>query len=148
MSATTYRSVTPENLRDLLQAMGYPVDLAKGQGDMPILRSATSGLAFEIRFLNPAQDGKGYADMTFLAALPLLDGRSPLEIANRWNASMRFARLQVNNRYLVLAMDVIALGGVQRDHLVTQIEVWDRLLQQVRPFLRDAIGQAGAASAA
>ncbi len=147
MSTPTFRSVTPEILRDLLQAMGYPVDLAKGPGDLPILRSATSGLAFEIRFLNPAPDGKGYADMTFLAALPIQEGR-PLEIANRWNASMRFARLQVNNSYMVLTMDVIALGGVQRDHLVTQVEVWDRLLQQLRPFLRDAMGQAGAVSAA
>jgi hypothetical protein len=148
MSATTFRCVTPEILCDLMRTMGYAVDIATGQGDAPILRAATSGITFDIRFLNPAKDGKGYADMSFFAAVAAPEGKSPLEMANRWNARMRFGRLHVASGYLVLSMDVIALGGIQQDYLVTQIEVWDRLLQQFRPFLRDAIGQAGAASAA
>jgi hypothetical protein len=39
--------------------------------------------------------------------------------------------------FLVLDMDVVMFGGVTASHLRAQIEIWDRLIQELVPFLRD-----------
>jgi hypothetical protein len=135
MSTSMIRSLTPERLRELMQQAGYRAEIITGP-DAPSLRSATGGLPFEIRFVNATPgDSTTYADIMFLAGLQV-QGELSLDIVNRWNSTKRFARLHLSQNYLVLAMDVVVLGGVAPEHLGAQIELWDRLLQELLSYLR------------
>ena len=95
MAKTSIRSFTAETIRETLQEAGFRAEIASGPGTAagPLIRSGSSGLAFEVRLLNPLQiDAKSFADVTFTAGLQL-QGPFALEIVNRWNASKRFSRL-------------------------------------------------------
>jgi hypothetical protein len=130
-------SLTPESMRDLMQAAGYRAEVISDRSGATIVRSATSGLPFELRFAAPLPGGTAYADMTFIAGLRI-EGEVPLELVNRWNCSKRFARLCLKQGNLLLEMDSIVVGGVARDHLRAQVEIWDRLIQELLSYLRTA----------
>ncbi|XSC43003.1 YbjN domain-containing protein [Bradyrhizobium sp. RDT10] len=105
------------------------------------LRSATGGLAFDIRLGNQLPDADGsFVDAAFTAVLQV-QGDLPLDIVNRWNATRRFARLQLSQPFLVFCLDVSVAGGVMPDHLRAQIEIWDRLVQELIAYLRDELRQ-------
>ncbi len=131
-------SLTPDSLRKLMRLAGYRADLVKGPADTPLLYSATSGLPFEVRFLNSVSGtANSYADVMLVAGLRI-QGAPPPDLFNRWNSAKRFCRLYTVQDYLILAMDLIMIGGVSREHVVGQIELWDRLLQELLSYLRNA----------
>uniref|UniRef100_UPI0005BC875C YbjN domain-containing protein n=1 Tax=Bradyrhizobium sp. Ai1a-2 TaxID=196490 RepID=UPI0005BC875C len=103
------------------------------------LRSATNGLAFDVRPGNPtAGEPQGFLDVALIAVLQV-QGELPLELVNRWNASRRFARLQLSPPFLALSLDVSVAGGVTPTNLRAQIEIWDHLVQQLVAYLRDEL---------
>ena len=131
--------LTPDRLRGLMQDRGYRVELATDEQGIPYLRSATNGFGFEVRFANRlANDETGYVDVALLAGLRV-QGTLPLEIVNDWNNAKRFARLHLAGDLLILDMDISVLGGVTTNHLHTQIEIWDRLVQELISYLREAV---------
>lgn len=146
---TLYRFLTPGVMRDVLQEAGYRVAESQSPDGAPVLASATGGLGFEVRFFNPltaarkgaaagtAADDKSpaYADAAFRAAFRV-EGELPLGLVNAWNASHRFARLNLMSGWLLFDMDVVALGGVLADNLRAQAEIWDRLVQELIAYLR------------
>jgi hypothetical protein len=143
MTTTLTRSFTAETICELVQAAGFRAEILTGAAAAagPVIRSASSGLAFEIRLLNPSQiEPKSFADLTFMAGLQLQGPLAP-EIVNGWNASKRFSRLYIAQNHLVIAMDVVLPGGLPPDHLRAQIEIWDRLLQELLVWLRNAANQ-------
>ena len=136
MSKTLIRSFTVETIRELVQSAGFRAEIVSAAAGGPVIRSASSGLAFEIRLLNPLTiDAKSFADLTFTAGLQL-QGPLALDIVNRWNATKRFSRLYIAQGFLIIAMDVVLQGGVPSEHLRAQIEIWDRLLQELLVYLR------------
>ena len=160
-----HQFLTLDLMRDVLQASGYRVAQGTGPDGSPVLASATGGLGFEVRFANPmtpagqaASAGESeataaWADASFRTAFTV-QGELPLSLVNRWNVTHRFARLllaevpaasnapQASNApgtpsvWLVLEMDVVALGGVQTGNLRAQTEIWDRLVQELIAYLR------------
>jgi Putative bacterial sensory transduction regulator len=72
----------------------------------------------------------------------------PLELVNRWNTTRRFARLQLSQQFLVFCLDVSVAGGVMPNHLRAQIEIWDRLVQELIAYLRDELRQLSAKNGA
>lgn len=144
MSDTVLNSFTLELLRDLLQTVGYRVEIVPN-ADMPLLRSSTAGFAFDIRPGNRlANEDGGYVDFTFSAWLNI-EGELPLDVVNRWNALRRFGRLQVVPGYLALTMDVSFIGGVMPNHVRAQVEIWDHLVQALVPYLREELQKLGVA---
>lgn len=138
--------LTPDALRDALQSAGYRVTLAAGGetagAGTPILTSATNGLPFEVRLFNPLPgQANAFADAAFRAAFRV-QGELPLGLVNQWNVTHRFARLNLAgdtgaaNAWLLLDMDVIALGGVAPGNLRAQVEIWDRLIPELIAYLR------------
>ena len=146
MSDTILLKFSLDDLRQALQLAGYRVETVTDPvATSAYLRSATSGLSFEIRPGNRlAGDGESFADVAFSAVLQV-QGELPLDMVNRWNASRRFARLQLSQQFLVFCMDVSAAGGITLDHLRTQIEIWDRLVQELIAYLREELGKPGVA---
>jgi Putative bacterial sensory transduction regulator len=136
MPKSNLASLTPNSLCELMKLAGYRAEIVEASGNAPLLCSAAGGLPFELRFLNttPGKDG-GYADVMLTAGLRV-PGELPFDLVNRWNSTKRFARLYLTRDYLVLAMDVVVLGGVSQAHLAAQLELWSRLLQELSSYLR------------
>src|SRR5258708_31904416 len=89
-------TITLDSLREILQQAGYRVETVTDPvANNAYLRSATAGLAFDIRPGNPlARAGQGFAD---IAIVPLLQvqGEFPLHLVNRRNATPP-GRAQIN----------------------------------------------------
>lgn len=135
MISDTLTHIAPEDLAETLRDRGYRVEIATIENDQPVLRSATGGLGFSVRFANPVPGREGaFADATF-QTLFRVQGDLPLSLVNQWNLTRRFTRLFLASQALVLEMDVSALGGVEREHLRAQSEIWDRLVQELMAFL-------------
>jgi len=140
---------TIDSLRESFQGAGYRVEaLADPVAKVAYLRSATAGLAFDIRPGNRLLGAEeGFADLTLVALLQV-QGELPLDIINRWNATRRFARLQLSPPFLVFCFDICVAGGVTANNLRAQIEIWDRLVQDMIGYLRDEVTRLGAAASA
>ncbi len=149
MSDTIITHLTLDNLRDVLQQAGYRVETATDPiANVAYLRSATSGLAFDIRPGNRLVDDSGnFIDVAFTAVLQV-QGELPLDIVNRWNATRRFARLQLSQPFLALSLDISVAGGVTPNHLRAQVEIWDHLVQQLIAYLREELSRLTPANAA
>jgi len=135
-------SMSIESLREFLQGVGYRVETV-GENGSRFLRSATSGLAFDIR---PGSGvGGRFGDIAFVALLAVR-GTLPLDLLNRWNRTRRFGRLFLDQpvpgqEFLVFCMDVPLAGGVTAGQLRGQVEIWDSLIQQLVPWLREEVAK-------
>ncbi|MBJ9975889.1 YbjN domain-containing protein [Pseudomonas sp. S75] len=129
-------TVSADSLTDLLQDAGCRVNRSEQNGVVQLL-SASQGVGYGVRFGNraPGKDGE-FLDFTFSCALRI-QGELPLGLAERWNATRRFARLSVQGEYLVMEMDVVVADGVSQKHLLGSLLLWDRVLQEFIVYLRD-----------
>ena len=142
MSETVITKLTLEVLRETVQLAGYRVEtLTDPAAKTAYLRSATAGLAFDIRPGNRLSDTEdGFVDFAVVAVLQV-QGDLPLDIVNRWNTTRRFGRLQFSPPFLMLTLDASVAGGVTQNHLRAQIEIWDFLLQQLIGYLREELAR-------
>jgi len=149
MSDTPIVKLSLETLRGALQQVGYRVEeVTDPVTHLPYLRSATGGLAFDVRPGNRLSDAdQSFVDVAFTAILQV-QGELPLEVVNRWNTMRRFARLQLSQPFLVLCLDVSVAGGVMPNHLRGQVEIWDRLVQELITYLREELRQLSARNGA
>ncbi|MGN8346296.1 YbjN domain-containing protein [Pseudomonas sp. SMV71] len=127
--------VSAKSLTELLQAAGYRVNETEQNGIVQLL-SASQGIGFAVRFGNPTATPGHYMDFTFSCALRV-QGELPAGLAELWNASRRFARLSLQGEFLLMEMDVVVAAGVSADHLRSNLELWDRLLQEFIVYLRE-----------
>ena len=148
MSDTAITRLTLDNLREIIQTAGYRVETVTDPvTNTKYLRSATNGLAFDIQPGNRFIDaGDEFLDVAFLAVLQV-QGELPLDLVNHWNATRRFARLQLSHPFLVLSLDLSVAGGVAPNHLRAQVEIWDHLVQQLIGYLRTELAKVTAAKA-
>lgn len=128
-------SISVEQLSESLRDAGYRVNPAE-QGGVVQLLCASQGIGFAMRFGNPAQEHGTYLDYSFNCALRI-QGELPAGLAEVWNSTRRFARLSRQGDFLVLEMDCIVAAGVSTNHLRSQMELWDRLLQEFIVYLRE-----------
>lgn len=129
-------AVTLESLRDMLQALGFRAAISADHRGVGLVQSATSGIGFEARLGNPAADGEeGAVDFRLVAAIRV-EGELDLGLVNGWNNGRRFSRLHLDAGTLLLDMDVSVAGGVAPAHLAGQFEIWNRLVEALREFLR------------
>jgi Putative bacterial sensory transduction regulator len=152
MSESIIDKLTLDGLRELIQLAGYRVEaMTDPVANIPYLRSATNGLPFDIRLGSRlAADERSFIDVALVAVLQV-QGDLPLDLVNRWNATRRFARLQLSPPFLALSLDFSLAGGVTQTHLRAQIDIWDQLVQQLIVFLREelaALAKTKAAQAA
>jgi hypothetical protein len=149
MSDTTITHLTLDRLREILQQAGYRVETVTDPvANVVYLRSATNGLAFDVRPGNRlVGGGESFVDAAFTAVLQV-QGDLPLDLVNRWNATRRFARLQLSQPFLVLTLDISVAGGVALGYLRGQIEIWDHLIQQLIGYLREELPKLAPANTA
>jgi len=144
LSDTIIDALTLEGLREFLLQAGYRVETATDPTGAALLRSATGGLAFDVRLGNrlaDTQDGVArHADATLQVAL-MVQGEMPRDVVDGWNASRRFGRLRLDCGLLIFDMDVSVAGGVTPAHLRASIEIWDRLVQELIVHLRTELAR-------
>ena len=149
----TITKLTIEGLRDNFQSVGYRVEtLTDPVANTTYLRSATAGLGFEIRPGNQlVGEEQSFVDTTLVTTLQV-QGELPLDLVNRWNTTRRFGRLQFSHPFLMFCMDISVAGGVAPNFVRAQIEIWDRLVQELIAYLREELpklaARNGAAAAA
>ncbi|WP_412460005.1 YbjN domain-containing protein [Pseudomonas sp. SC11] len=133
---TLIETVSVESLTELLQDAGCRVNRNEQSAVVQLL-SASQGVGYAVRFGNraPGKDGE-FLDFTFSCALRI-QGDLPDGLAERWNASRRFARLSLQGEFLVMEMDVVVADGVTPKHLLGSLLLWDRVLQEFIVYLRD-----------
>jgi Putative bacterial sensory transduction regulator len=138
MSDAILYKLSLDGVREALQRAGYRVEtLTDPVANVTYLRSATGGLAFDIRAGNQlVGDDQSFVDIAFSAVLQV-QGNLPPELVNQWNATRRFSRLLLSPPFLAFCMDVSVAGGVAPNYLRGQIEIWDRLVQELIGYLRD-----------
>jgi hypothetical protein len=143
MSDSVITGLSLESLCDHLQQAGYRVEtLTDPVANVQYLRSATAGIGFDIRPGNQLPGGdEGFADAAFVVVLQVA-GELPTDLVNRWNAARRFGRLHFSLPFLVFCLDISVRNGVTPAHLRSQIDLWDRLVQDLLPFLRTAFAEA------
>ncbi|MGY3530975.1 YbjN domain-containing protein [Bradyrhizobium sp. USDA 4452] len=132
--------LTIEGLRDSFQNVGYRVEtLTDPVANTTYLRSATAGLGFEIRPGNQlVGEEQSFIDAMLVTTLQV-QGELPLDLVNRWNTTRRFGRLQFSQPFLMFCLDVSVAGGVAPNFVRAQIEVWDRLVQELIAYLREEL---------
>ena len=79
-------------------------------------------------------------------ALFAVRGAFPLDLLNKWNRTHRFGRLFLDKagpeqEFLVLSLDMSVAGGVSPTYLRAQVEIWDSLVQQLVPWLREELSK-------
>ncbi|NEV02767.1 YbjN domain-containing protein [Bradyrhizobium sp. UFLA 03-164] len=141
--------LTLEDLRDSFQNGGYRVEtLTDPVANTTYLRSATAGLGFEIRPGNQlVGEEQSFVDVMLVTTLQV-QGELPLDLVNRWNTTRRFGRLQFSQPFLMFCLDVSVAGGVAPNFVRAQIEVWDRLVQELIAYLREELPKLAARSGA
>jgi hypothetical protein len=145
MSDVLKTSLALEEIAESLRQAGYRASIAVQNGK-PVIQSAAQGLGFVIVPGNALPtDPQRFNDYSF-NCLIRIEGELRPGLIDRWNESRRFARLYRSRDVLVLAYDVIAAGGVTERFLVTQCELWDRLIHDFIAYLRQST--AATASAA
>jgi Putative bacterial sensory transduction regulator len=138
MSNEMITAITPAALAEHLKNAGYRATVAEQNG-LVYLTSASQGVGFIVRFGNPADLQEGsFLDYSFSAALQLM-GEPPAMLASTWNRTRRFARLSLQGQLLVMDMDITVAGGVTARNLRAQIELWDRLMQELLLYVRDGL---------
>lgn len=144
--------VTLDALRTMLQNGGFRAETVS-DGNISFLRSACNGLDFDLRPGNvfvkePAEineQPQRFADLVFVV-LFAVQGTFPADLLNRWNQTHRFGRLFVDRtnpgrEFLVMSLDVSVVGGITAAHLRHQLAIWDSLVRQVVPWLRDELAK-------
>lgn len=133
---TLIETVSADSLTKLLQDAGCRVNRTEQNAVVQLL-SASQGVGYAVRFGNRALNQEGeFLDFTFSCALRI-QGELPAGLAERWNATRRFARLSVQGEFLVMEKDVVVADGVSEKHLLGSLLLWDRLLQEFIVYLRD-----------
>jgi hypothetical protein len=128
-------TVSVDDLSTLLQARGFRVERLE-QGGEELLRSASSGFPFHIRFGNKATpDGHDHLDFT-LSLVIKVDAFDLAPLVSEWNRSKRFGRLHAEADVVALEMDVLVAGGVTDNHILARVEIWDRLMHELVRSLR------------
>jgi hypothetical protein len=144
---TSVETVTLESLREALHELGFRAAILSDGSGASFVRSATSGMGFDVRLGSPAAGRDGEAlDFRLVAAVEV-EGAFDLDLINGWNNGRRFSRLHLDQGLLLLDMDVSVAGGVAPGFLRAQLETWSRLVtdwvdQLRRGFARRAEGLA------
>jgi hypothetical protein len=132
------RGVAIADLETAMERLGLSATLETLPNGTPVLRSAIGGLAFNVRpgGLMASEDGQRHGDFSFNL---MVQTEKPVDgnILNEWNRQKRFGRLFQRDDFLVLEMDVLAVG-ISGDQILASLEIWGRLVVEVLTFLRTA----------
>ena len=118
------RAQDPQSLVRAMQSRGYVAELTTDQIGDPLIRSAASGVKFQLFFYN-CTNNKECATVQFHVGYDLKTGSS-LDTVNEWNKGQRFGRAYLDKENdPILEMDVdLDDGGVSQLLFIDNLEFW------------------------
>ena len=134
-----YRTLSPEDLRKLLQDWGYRADLSVTAGGNPVIRTGAAGFKFHIRFTWPGPVERQFGCLNFITIF-LARQALTLAIINEISQSSRFSRLYMDEEGdLILERDVSLAGGVSTDYVHECLLDWAGQMESVSRKMTKAI---------
>ena len=127
-AAASSAGITGPEMVRILQDEGYRAELGKdGEGD-PRIETGMSGLNVFVYFYDCKEGRCG--SLQFAVAMDLDDGAT-LEAMNRFNASYRYVRAHLDDEMdPFLRFDFEVLHTARTEHIVSQIELWEDVLDE------------------
>lgn len=134
-AAETGGGITGPELVRVLQDAGYKAKLDKdGDGD-PRIETSMSGAKVFVHFYDCKQDRCG--SLQFLMAMDLKDG-STWEAMNRFNSEYRYGRAHLDDEMdPFLRFDFEVLHTARTEHIVSQIDIWEDVLNTFLKAIRN-----------
>jgi hypothetical protein len=137
---------------EAIQAAGCGVTPVVAPDGVTHLHSACHGVAFQVLWGNPvppAEEGGAirWADLTLSCPLRVQGGMLPATLESEWHRAKRFARVSRHADHVVLEMDIVAVGGISKEHLDVQLRLWTQMMGQFFAFLRNLRTESDAAVA-
>ncbi|GGB95543.1 hypothetical protein GCM10007205_00960 [Oxalicibacterium flavum] len=129
------QAVTPQQVADAIRNAGCAVHTTEKDG-VTWLHSASHGIGFQVLWGNLVGEGR-FADLTLSCPLRVQGGSLPDGILNDWHRTKRFARVVKHGDFIVLEMDVVAVGGVSVAHLQLSMQLWTQMMGQFFLYLRN-----------
>ncbi|PHV26568.1 hypothetical protein CSQ93_17890 [Janthinobacterium sp. BJB426] len=128
-------TLNAEQTAEAIKAAGCAVTSIEHDGVVR-LHSASHGIGFQVLWGNEAAPGQ-YADLTLSCPLRVQGGDLPSGLLAEWHRSKRFARVAQHGDFVVLEMDVLVAGGVSREYLNINLQLWTQMMGQFFLFLRN-----------
>lgn len=132
---TLLTTLNAEQMADAIKAAGCAVTSIEHDGVVR-LHSASHGIGFQVLWGNEAAPGQ-YADLTLSCPLRVQGGDLPAGLLAEWHRSKRFARVAQHGDFVVLEMDVLVAGGVSKEYLNINLQLWTQMMGQFFLFLRN-----------
>ena len=126
----------PETVVQVLQEEGYKAALKKHDDGSAYIESGANGATFTVEFHDCTAE-KGCTSAQFFAWYKKKPWFTP-ELANRWNAKMRFIKAAIDkDGDLSTYMDVSTVGKTTYAHFADTIDWWSSLSGDVFKFLNE-----------
>lgn len=128
--APNVAETTPDEIRTLMQDMGYTATLDHSDPDDIMIEGEVSETSFFVLFYGCAE-GTACTSLQFVAGYDLEDGLDPTR-ANDWNRTMRFAMVYLDDEGdPYLSMDVnVAEAGVTQSNFADTLDLWSALIEE------------------
>jgi hypothetical protein len=116
-----------EELRAVMQELGYRAELRKAADERPWIRATTAGSSFNVELYDCGSNGNRCASVSIATGLTMKDKPRP-DAINEWNAKRRWARAYLDeDGDPILRMDA-SIEGVTPGHLRRIFATWNLML--------------------
>jgi hypothetical protein len=130
--------ITGPELVRVLQDAGYKAKLDKDSDGDPRIETSMSGAKVFVSFYDCKQDRCG--SLQFVVAMDLKDG-STWEAMNRFNSEYRYGRAHLDEEMdPFLRFDFEVLHTARTEHIVSQIDIWEDVLNAFLKATRNGGG--------
>lgn len=125
---------TPHGVAKALQDAGYKAEIAKAKDGDPYISSAANGDPFTINFYN-CELATGCGSIQFYSWYK----KKPeftADLANRWNSSKRFLRIEIDDvGDLGMHLDIATVGKLTKANFADLIDWWSVMTGSLSEFL-------------
>jgi hypothetical protein len=124
---------TPHMVAKALQDAGYKAEIDKRKDGDPYIRSAANGAEFNIEFYG-CELASGCGSLQFYSWYKKQPWFTP-EVANRWNTSKRFLRVEIDSDGdLGMHLDVATVGKLTKANFADVIDWWSVMTDDFGEF--------------
>ena len=128
----------PKSVVEAFRDAGYKAKLLVDNDGDPLIESAAAGYNFDTYFYGCVET-KACSSLRFRVSFTKEPENTP-ELANKWNAGMRFSQMYVtNDGQLAVSWDVTTIGGLGKKNFGDVLGTWEMVLGELGKFFDEHI---------
>jgi len=125
---------TPHGVAKALQDAGYKAEITKAEDGDPYINSSANGAPFTVNFYN-CELASGCGSIQFYGWYKKKPGYTA-DLANRWNSSKRFLRIEIDDvGDLGMHLDIATVGKLTKANFADLIDWWSVMTVSLSEFL-------------